>query len=98
LHCNQINDSNIRGVEVYTYDENELSMLISKEILGKLRMEFGMKTRKSKQANFQVLRETREHCPALLLELGYLSNTSESEYISIKENRKAVALAILMSI
>ena len=98
LHCNQIHDSNIQGVEVYTYDETELSQLYAKAILNELNRHLGFKIREPKQANFHVLREVREHCPALLLELGYLSNTSESEYISKKENRKALALAILMSI
>jgi len=98
LHCNHISDTTIQGVEIYTYDKNELSVLVAKEILIKLNLELGMKIRRPKQANFQVLRETMEYSPALLLELGYLSNTAESEYLRSKENRKALALAILMAI
>ncbi|AZQ59878.1 N-acetylmuramoyl-L-alanine amidase [Maribacter sp. MJ134] len=98
LHCNHLNDTNIQGAEIYTYDSNELSLLYAKIILNELNQDLGFKTRKPKQGNFQVLRETKEHCPALLLELGYLSNSSESYYLNDSQNRKALALSILMSI
>ncbi|MFS4493915.1 N-acetylmuramoyl-L-alanine amidase family protein [Maribacter sp. 2308TA10-17] len=98
LHCNHINDSNIKGVEVFTYDNNELSELYAQIILYELNQNLGFVTRKPKEGNFQVIRETKEHCPALLLELGYLSNSNESDYLKGNENRKALALAILMAI
>ncbi len=98
LHCNHINDTNIQGAEIYTYDSNELSLLYAKTILNELNQDLGFKTRKPRKGNFQVLRETKEHCPALLLELGYLSNSSESYYLKDSQNRKALALSILMSI
>ncbi len=98
LHCNHISDSNIQGAEIYTYDSNELSLLYAKTILNELNQNLGFKTRETKQGNFQVLRETKEHCPALLLELGYLSNSSEAYHLNDSQNRKALALSILMSI
>ena len=98
LHCNHINDTDILGAEIYTYDSNELSLLYAKAILNKLNEDLGFKTRKPKEGNFQVLREIKEHCPAILLELGYLSNSSESNYLKDSQNRKALALAILMAI
>ncbi|TMM55844.1 N-acetylmuramoyl-L-alanine amidase [Maribacter algarum] len=98
LHCNHISDSNIKGVEVYTYDNNELSEMYAQTILNELNRNLGFMTRKPKEGNFQVLREIKEHCPAILLELGYLSNSSESNYLKDSQNRKALALAILMAI
>ncbi|MRI00267.1 N-acetylmuramoyl-L-alanine amidase [Kriegella sp. EG-1] len=98
LHCNHINETNIHGAEIYTYDSNELSLLYAKAILNKLNQDLNFKTRKPKEGNFQVLRETKEHCPAILLELGYLSNSNESDYLNDSQNRKALALSILMSI
>lgn len=98
LHCNHNNDSSITGIETYTYDDNELSLRIAQTISKKLNQKLGFKARETKQANFQVLRETREHCPAVLLELGYLSNSYESDYLNNSKNRKALALAILMAI
>ncbi|MBD0851879.1 N-acetylmuramoyl-L-alanine amidase family protein [Maribacter arenosus] len=98
LHCNHINDTNIQGIEIYTYYNNEPSEMYAQTILNELNQNLGFMTKKPKKGNFQVLRETKEHCPALLLELGYLSNSSESYYLKDSQNRKALALSILMSI
>jgi len=98
LHCNHISDTTIQGVEIYTYDTNELSLLYAQTILDELNEHLGFKTRSPKQANFQVLRKAKEHCPAVLIELGYLSNSDESNYLEGSENRKALALAILLAI
>lgn len=98
LHCNHLDDSTIQGVETYVYDTNELSLRFARIISEKLDENLGFKTRETKQANFQVLRETREYCPAILLELGYLSNYYESEYLNKRKNREVLALAILMAI
>lgn len=98
LHCNHIEDSDIKGIELYTYNTNELFLLYANAISAKLNQELGFMTRKVKQANFQVLRETTETCSSVLLELGYLSNSDESNYLKNFDNRKALALAILLSI
>ena len=98
LHCNHIDDSSIQGAEIYVYDKNELSLLIAQAISLEPNHKLGFKIRETRKANFQVLRETKEYCPVILIELGYLSNTDESEYLMNKENRKALALAILMAI
>ena len=98
LHCNHIKDSRIKGVELYTYDNNDLALMHANAISNEFNQKLGFKTRVVNQANFQVLRETFKSCPAILLELGYLSNKNESDYMSNKEKRKALALAILMAI
>ena len=98
LHCNHIDDSSVKGIELYTYDANKFSLLYAESISGGLSQNLGFKAREVKQANFQVLRETFKSCPTILLELGYLSNKNESDYMSNKEKRKALALAILMAL
>ncbi|MFS4493549.1 N-acetylmuramoyl-L-alanine amidase family protein [Maribacter sp. 2308TA10-17] len=98
LHCNHISDSNIKGVEVYTYDNNELSEMYAQTILNKLNQNLSFMTKEPKRGNFQVLRETNNYCSAILIEIGYLSNSDESIYFEDLENRKALALAILMAI
>lgn len=98
LHCNHIDDARIKGVELYTYGDNNISLFYVMTILKELNENLGFKTREPKQANFQVLKETDKYCPSMLLELGYLSNSDESDYLEDSENRKALALAVLMSI
>jgi N-acetylmuramoyl-L-alanine amidase len=98
LHCNHIDNDSIKGVEVYVYTDTQSMRLRANTILNQLNQNLGFKVRAPKQGNFQVLRETEGYCASILLELGYLSNLDESEYLGDKENRKALALAILMSI
>jgi len=54
----------------------------------------GFERRGVKFANFQVLRETIEYCPSVLLELGFLSNGDEAKYI--KDKQKLFAIAVLI--
>ncbi len=98
LHCNHSDDSRVRGIELYTYGSNKLSLLHAETISNELNQKLGFKIREPRQADFQVLRETKGSCPAILLELGYLSNAHESDYLKSKEKRKALALAILIVI
>jgi N-acetylmuramoyl-L-alanine amidase len=98
LHCNHAKDSNVKGIELYTHGSNKLSLLYAETISNELNQKLGFKIREPRQADFQVLRETKGSCPAILLELGYLSNAHESEYLKSKEKRKALALAILIVI
>jgi N-acetylmuramoyl-L-alanine amidase len=98
LHCNHNSNSSIYGVEVYTYDYNESSVLLAQTMLQRLGQKLGFKTREVKQANFHVLRELRDYCPTILVELGYLSNKDESGYLKNNEHRKSLALAVLMAI
>jgi len=98
LHCNHNDDSKIKGVEIYTYGQNEFSILLAQAISLGLNQKLGFKTRETKQANFQVLRETKEYCPSMLLELGYLSNADESNYLENRKKRSALAYVILTSI
>ena len=58
----------------------------------------GYRSRGVKTANFQVLRKTVQTCPTILLELGFLSNSDEADYLKLETNINALALAILMSI
>ena len=51
-----------------------------------------------KWANFQVLRETIAFCPAILVEMGFVTHVDEARYFSKLENIRAIALAILLGI
>ena len=51
-----------------------------------------------KFANFQVLRETITFCPAILIELGFVTNADEADYFLKTKNIKAMALTIILGI
>lgn len=105
LHCNA-STNNSRGMEVYTlnsFSEDsepniKKSIALGTEILGEANLHLKIEDRGMKFANFQVLRETIGHCPAILVEVGFLTNSDESAYFLETSNVNAIALAILLGI
>ncbi|WP_349663436.1 N-acetylmuramoyl-L-alanine amidase [Cellulophaga lytica] len=101
LHCNA-SQNNAKGIEVFVHNSDsrftneaiELGLAVSNETSGKL----GFKTRGLKFANFQVLRETIFNCPSILLEIGFLTNIDEANYLSSVGNIKALAMCVLIGI
>ncbi|MDE3742114.1 N-acetylmuramoyl-L-alanine amidase family protein [Maribacter polysaccharolyticus] len=99
LHCNHADNPKAKGVEVYVskregiYQEDSiwLGYLFEKSITDKL----GFKSRGVKFANFQVLRQTVEFCPSVLLELGFLSNFTESNFFMDPSNVLTLGLLLL---
>ena len=99
LHCNHSDNPDARGIEVYISKKQEKfskeSVFAGYKIERALCETIGYKSRGVRFANFQVLRETTEYCPTILIELGFLSNVDEAQYLMRKENVLAIALSIL---
>lgn len=102
LHCNHSDNPDARGIEVYASQKgtnnSRESIYTGYQIEKALCKVIGFKSRGVKFANFQVLRETVECCPTILIELGFLSNWDEGSYISDNNNMERIALSILLSI
>lgn len=100
LHCNHANNPKAAGLEVYVFNGQipKQNLAIAKVMDGYLQKQLGYRSRGVKRANFQVLRDNREVCPALLLELGFLSNWDEASHLEEEDKIKALGLAILMGI
>jgi len=93
------------GIEIYLHSNTSLQTENQKKSSGfalsmieELTDRLGYRNRGLKTANFQVLRESIHTSPAILVELGFLSNVDEAKYLELKKNTNALALAILMSI
>ncbi len=99
LHCNHADNANARGIEVYVANSNEKhfqkSIIIAYNIQKMIMAKLGFESRGVKFANFQVLGETTNFCPSILLELGFLSNRDEANYVSEYKNLKDFALLLL---
>jgi len=103
IHCNQATRRAAQGIEVYVQkpSHNRNIELLSKSenfasaILFEFDKALGFKIRGVKYANFQVLRETQFTCPAVLLELGFLSNSDEAKHSKRKESISGYAMVIL---
>ena len=106
IHCNQAERKTAQGIEVYVQQTNATINLdlqsksenLSEELLSEFNKALGFKIRGIKYANFQVLRETKNICPGVLLEVGFLSNREEAEHSSKVSSIKAYALVILSGI
>ena len=86
LHCNHSDNPDVRGIEVYVTNSkakySEDSVWLAFQLQATLNMKLGFESRGVKFANFQVLRETINHFPSILVELGFLSNIDEVNYLA----------------
>ncbi len=102
FHCNQADNAFAKGMEVYVFEEESIykrsSTFIAYQIQSTAKEKLSFKTRGIKQANFQVLRETQSVCPAILVELGFLSATDEADYLEQSDKQDALALVVLKSL
>jgi N-acetylmuramoyl-L-alanine amidase len=99
LHCNHSDNPKARGIEVFVSNSIgkyfKHSILMGYEIEKALVHHIGLESRGVKFANFQVLRETVDYFPALLIEFGFLSNLDEANYYFMDKNLKVIALLVL---
>lgn len=101
LHCNHSGNPNAKGVEVYVPKKGKHlkeSILLAYQLQKGMKQNIGFKSRGVKFANFQVLRETVDYCPTVLVELGFLSNLDEAQHLTEDENILALALSLLSGI
>ena len=95
FHRNAFKSEQAKGVETYTYLNAEakakgLANKIQTALVG-----IGFANRGVKEANFHVLRETK--APAVLVEIGFIDNSSDNQIFDTKRNEiiKAITIAIL---
>lgn len=102
LHCNYSDNSNARGIEVYVSNRKAKYSIeatwLAYNIQANLNRKLGFESRGVKFANFEVLRETVAYSPSVLVEMGFMTNTNESDYYLKPKNIRAKALAILMGL
>ena len=102
LHCNDADNPNSRGIEIYASRSISNyavpSIWYAYRLQQNFQMQLGYESRGVKFANFQVLREVIGLCSGVLIELGFLSNSDESSYLVEKENIERIASIILSSI
>ncbi|KAA2218720.1 MAG: N-acetylmuramoyl-L-alanine amidase [Roseobacter sp.] len=98
LHCNHSDNPDARGVEVYVPNKRlkflDEATWFGFQLQAELNEKLGFESRGVKFANFQVLRETTDYMPSILLELGFVSNEDEQGYLLKPESLNAVALVI----
>lgn len=102
LHCNHSDNANARGIEVYVSKEqgkySRESVSLAYDLQEGLKEDIGFESRGVKFGDFQVLRETVNYFPSVLIELGFLSQIDEAKYLYIEQSQFTVASILLRSI
>ncbi|WP_246027736.1 N-acetylmuramoyl-L-alanine amidase [Lysinibacillus antri] len=95
FHRNAAANPSANGVETFVFTINNSKSMPLATAIQKALVEIGFRNRGVKTANFHVLRET--YSPAVLLEVGFISNTSDNMLFDSRfENiAKAIAGAII---
>jgi len=75
IHCNSVSDPSAHGVETFSLATVGKGRLLAQEIHKELIPATGLYDRQLKTANYHVLMET--NMPAILTEVGFLSNSKE---------------------
>lgn len=92
IHTNSSTNPAANGVEGYVYRLGGTSERLAQSIVDSVSSELGSRNRGVMQANFAVLRRT--NMPAVLVELGYLTNATEALNLNSPAWQRAVAAAI----
>jgi N-acetylmuramoyl-L-alanine amidase len=91
-------NAEVSGVEAFYYDKNEygkLSLNFS-EILVKDQLEVFKNRGKVKTASFYMLKNV--NCPAVVLELGFLTNENDKSILTDQEQQKVISKYIHKSL
>ncbi|MDO5116170.1 MAG: N-acetylmuramoyl-L-alanine amidase [Synergistaceae bacterium] len=94
IHCNSATSEKANGAEVYTHtSQSDRSVAAASAIYKKLLAASGMTGRGIKAANYAVLRETK--MPAVLVELGFISNAADRSKLTnpVWQEKAAEAIA-----
>jgi len=96
LHANSSKNSSANGVECFVSDKSA-EYIASNQLAEKLMNAFSLKTplyiRGVKKAPFFILKKSE--VPAITLEIGYISNTKDNDYISNENGQTEIAKIIL---
>jgi N-acetylmuramoyl-L-alanine amidase len=97
LHANFDEDTTINGFEVFVGEKN-IKNENSKEMAESLSNSTpkSLAKREVKETNFYILNNVE--CPAVLLELGFLSNAQDRDYLTSQLGQQRIAEMILKNI
>jgi len=91
VHYDSFSDQSVHGITSYYYHNYQKSL--AQNVQSALTQSTGLYDRGVRFGNYQVLRTNSQ--PAILLELGYLSNPIEEMTVSTATYHQSVALGIL---
>ncbi len=92
IHLNSYKNSEANGVETFSLSASGKGDAYARNIQNELVKAIGWTNRGKKEANFYVLRKT--NAPAVLVELGFITNKSDMNKFNVEKIAKAIFKAI----
>lgn len=90
LHCNAFeDDDSVDGLECYYWKNDEAGQEYAKMLAAAVEELEDVNVRGAKEGNYQVLRENT--VPAVLVEMGFLSNRAEQKKLTDEEYQQRLA-------
>lgn len=90
IHCNYFeDDASVSGLEIYYYTGDEGGQACAESMIEYLKKNEDIKVRSAKHGGYYVLKFTE--IPAVLVEMGFLSNKTEREKLDSEEYQKLLA-------
>lgn len=99
LHVNGNANTEDSGIELYVSPKNamhEKSKVIAEDLNNRLVNNNNFKSRGVKEANFKMLQDSQY--PSITVELGFLSNANDREYLTNIGHQEKIANTILQTI
>jgi N-acetylmuramoyl-L-alanine amidase len=96
IHCNSAPNESAQGIETFHYPSSKQGQELASHIQNNLIALTNRTNRGVKAANFCVLKETR--CPAVLAELGFISNEEEERLLRDFDYQLKCAVAIIKAV
>jgi N-acetylmuramoyl-L-alanine amidase len=97
IHTNSFHLPTVSGIEVYHYPNSVKGKALAKSILSSLIASFpNHNNRGVKARNLKVLRETS--MPAVLVEVEFISNPDQLQFLADENNREGLADSIAIGI
>jgi len=96
LHCNSFPSSRWSGAQTFYFPGDEESRELAEAIQARLVEQLGPNERQVKSADYRVLRDTQ--MPAVMVEVGFLSNPTEARLLADPTYQQRVARAVFAGI
>ena len=96
IHINAFTNPTVGGIATYYYKNSGYSAMLAKNIEDNLAKVSGMQDRGTNAAGFYVLKHT--DMPAVLAELGFISNPSEEKMLTVPQKQQQLAQGIVQGL
>jgi N-acetylmuramoyl-L-alanine amidase len=96
IHLNATSEEYVSGTEVYYYPDGDTSVQLASKVQDNLSSQLGSIDRGTQAADFSVLRNT--NAPAILAEIGYITNSAESANLATSSYQEKAASGIVQGL